>query len=219
MEADADGASGHDELLRTTVRSERRAQALDVHARDEEVGVPRFVPEQVVAHRAADDVRVQPERADILLNLLRRERSPRSRRAHPTEASRPRPWSARGESNRPARRRSRSCRRSRRGSAGTPSSSPDGRARSPPPRGSHAGSTKTCCVCALMSPGTRSFSPGRNESWPETNTKPFALIACEYGAPWNGAGAASVRTTSFVTNPPWSPVRGDRPGRAPHRPP
>ena len=24
---------------------------------------------------------------------------------------------------------------------------------------------------------------------PTTNTKPFALIACEYGAPWNGAGA------------------------------
>ena len=27
--------------------------------------------------------------------------------------------------------------------------------------------------------------------------EPAALIACEYGAPWNGAGAASVRTTSF----------------------
>ena len=40
-----------------------------------------------------------------------------------------------------------------------------------------------------------SLSPGRSESWPETKTKPPAAIACEYGAPWNGAGAASVRTT------------------------
>ena len=24
------------------------------------------------------------------------------------------------------------------------------------------------------------------------------MIACEYGAPWNGAGAASVRTTSLL---------------------
>ena len=122
MEADADGAAGHDELLRTAVRSERRAQALDVHARNEKVRILGVVPEQVVAHRAADDVCVQPERADILLNLLRRVRSPRSRRAHPTEASRPRPSNARAESNRPQRHRSRSCRRSRPGSAETPSS-------------------------------------------------------------------------------------------------
>src|ERR1700739_1474915 len=39
------------------------------------------------------------------------------------------------------------------------------------------------------------FSPGLSASCPETNTNPFATIACEYGAPWNGAGAASVRTT------------------------
>src|SRR5206468_445725 len=32
-------------------------------------------------------------------------------------------------------------------------------------------------------------------TWPDTKTKPFAAIACEYGAPRNGAGAASVRTT------------------------
>src|SRR4051812_35224016 len=49
-----------------------------------------------------------------------------------------------------------------------------------------------------MPPGISSFSPGRSASWPDTNTSPFALIACEYGAPWNGAGAASVRTTSLL---------------------
>src|SRR4051794_41882876 len=38
-------------------------------------------------------------------------------------------------------------------------------------------------------------SPGFRPSCPETKTKPSAAIACEYGAPWNGAGAASVRTT------------------------
>src|SRR5438552_162049 len=38
-------------------------------------------------------------------------------------------------------------------------------------------------------------SPGFSASWPETKTKSPARIACEYGAPWNGAGAASVRTT------------------------
>src|SRR5205814_2194212 len=40
-------------------------------------------------------------------------------------------------------------------------------------------------------------SPGFSASWPETKTSPPARIACEYGAPWNGAGAASVRTTDF----------------------
>src|SRR5947209_19001225 len=42
-----------------------------------------------------------------------------------------------------------------------------------------------------------SVSPGRRASWPETKTRSPTRIACEYGAPWNGAGAASVRTTSF----------------------
>src|SRR5581483_9003803 len=52
----------------------------------------------------------------------------------------------------------------------------------------------TCSVCSSMPPAI-SPSPVRRPSWPETNTKPPAAIACEYGAPWNGAGAASVRTT------------------------
>src|SRR5207302_1627432 len=42
-----------------------------------------------------------------------------------------------------------------------------------------------------------SVSPGRRASWPETKTRSPTLIACEYGAPWNGAGARSVRTTDF----------------------
>ena len=54
-----------------------------------------------------------------------------------------------------------------------------------------------------LAPPRREVSPGRRESWPETNTSPFALIACEYGAPWNGAGAFSVRTTSLLTSTPY----------------
>src|SRR3954452_10716976 len=63
---------------------------------------------------------------------------------------------------------------------------------------------KICSVCSSIGPSARCVSPGRNASWPDTNTNPFALIACEYGAPWNGPGAASVRTTSFMLLPPAS---------------
>src|SRR5437763_2840367 len=55
----------------------------------------------------------------------------------------------------------------------------------------------TCSVCAPISPPISSDSPGRSASWPETKTRSPTRSACEYGAPWNGAGAASVRTTSF----------------------
>ena len=42
-------------------------------------------------------------------------------------------------------------------------------------------------------------------------------IACEYGAPWNGAGAASVRTT--VLSATVSSFRLRTPGTAPRRAP
>src|ERR1700704_1808472 len=53
---------------------------------------------------------------------------------------------------------------------------------------------KTCSVCSSIAPPESSFSPGFSASCPETKTKPLATTACEYGAPWNGAGADSVRT-------------------------
>jgi hypothetical protein len=53
------------------VRLERGAQAVDVDRRNEEVGVLRLAPEQLVSHGAADDVGVQPERPDVLLDRLR----------------------------------------------------------------------------------------------------------------------------------------------------
>src|SRR6185437_2682642 len=62
----------------------------------------------------------------------------------------------------------------------------------------------TCSVWLVASPPSSSFEPGFRASWPDTNTKPFALIACEYGAPWNGAGADSVRTTSLAIERPFS---------------
>src|SRR3982751_3060708 len=52
----------------------------------------------------------------------------------------------------------------------------------------------TCSVCSSMPP-TICVSPGFSASCPDTKTKSPARIACEYGAPWNGAGADSVRTT------------------------
>src|ERR687887_2432331 len=59
----------------------------------------------------------------------------------------------------------------------------------------------TCSVCGPMPPPMSSLSPGRSASWPETKTRSPTRIACEYGARWNGAGAASVRTTSFSATP------------------
>src|SRR5581483_5326716 len=53
---------------------------------------------------------------------------------------------------------------------------------------------KTCSVCSSIEPPLSSFAPGFSASCPETKTNPPEWIACEYGAPWNGAGAASVRT-------------------------
>ena len=58
---------------------------------------------------------------------------------------------------------------------------------------------KICSVCSPIVPEI-AVSPGFRPSWPETKTKPPAAIACEYGAPWNGAGAASVRTTRLVAH-------------------
>src|ERR687884_2317381 len=59
----------------------------------------------------------------------------------------------------------------------------------------------TCSVCSAIPGPTISDSPGRSASCPETKTRSPTRIACEYGAPWNGAGAASVRTTSFSATP------------------
>ena len=50
---------------------ESGAQPGDVRRRYEEVRVLRIAAEQSVANRAADDVRVQPERPDVLLNRPR----------------------------------------------------------------------------------------------------------------------------------------------------
>src|SRR5918994_5070222 len=54
-----------------------------------------------------------------------------------------------------------------------------------------------CSVCAVIPSSTGALSPGRRPSWPATKTRPAAFTAWLYGAPWNGAGARSVRTISF----------------------
>src|SRR5689334_1945585 len=69
----------------------------------------------------------------------------------------------------------------------------------------------TCSVCSSMPAAAISLSPGFNASWPDTKTSPFAAIACEYGAPWNGAGAASVRTAVLSTRSSFGSARlGER---------
>ena len=67
-----------------------------------------------------------------------------------------------------------------------------------------------CSVCSWIESLTGCGLSGVIPTCPATKTKPFALIAWEYGAPWNGAGAPSVRMTSF-TAPPSSAV--GTPGR------
>ena len=64
----------------------------------------------------------------------------------------------------------------------------------------HRRFASACSVCSPESsrPVLPRDLPGlQSQTWPATKTNPFALIAWEYGAPWNGAGAASVRTTFF----------------------
>src|SRR5215470_2382391 len=56
---------------------------------------------------------------------------------------------------------------------------------------------KICSVCSPAVAPVSAVSPGLRAIWPETKTRPSTLIPCEYGAPWSGAGALSVRTTSF----------------------
>src|SRR5262249_58904544 len=54
----------------------------------------------------------------------------------------------------------------------------------------------TCSVCASIPPSIRFPVAGSNATWPEINTNPFALIACEYGP--IALGAWVVETTSRV---------------------
>src|SRR5215470_48441 len=56
---------------------------------------------------------------------------------------------------------------------------------------------KICSVCSPAVAPVSAVSPGFRAICPETKTRLSTLIACEYGAPWSGAGALSVRTTSF----------------------
>ena len=72
VEAHADGPVCDDQLLGTPVRRQQLSQARDVDAGHEEVCVLRVATEQLVSHRAADDVGVEAERADVLLDLLQR---------------------------------------------------------------------------------------------------------------------------------------------------
>ena len=71
VEADADELAVDLEVLDPPVRLECRAQAGVVDARHEEVLVRVVDPEQLVAHGAPDDVRIEAERADVAADLGR----------------------------------------------------------------------------------------------------------------------------------------------------
>ena len=75
VEADADELAVHLHVLDAPVRLERGAEPGLVDARHEEVLVRVRDPEQLVAHGAADDVRVEPERADVAADLGRHGRA------------------------------------------------------------------------------------------------------------------------------------------------
>src|SRR5439155_1673950 len=60
-QADADEPVGDDEVLDAAVRFEHRSEAVGIDAGDEEVRVLRVLSEQLVADRAADEVRIEPE--------------------------------------------------------------------------------------------------------------------------------------------------------------
>src|SRR6478735_5605406 len=57
---------------------------------------------------------------------------------------------------------------------------------------------RTRSVCGPIPPSTIWPEPGSRPSCPATNTSPLATIAWLYGAPWNGAGASSVRMICFA---------------------
>src|SRR5262249_23242633 len=61
MEPDADEPVGDDEILDATVRLERPPEPFGVDPGDEEGGVLRVEPEQLVADAAADEVGIEPE--------------------------------------------------------------------------------------------------------------------------------------------------------------
>jgi hypothetical protein len=66
MQAHTDELAVHLHLLDATVWLQQRAQLRLVDPRHEEVLVGVRDAEQLVPHGAADDVRVQPERADVV---------------------------------------------------------------------------------------------------------------------------------------------------------
>ncbi len=70
MKPDADEPVGDHEILHPPVRCEGCPQAFGVDARHEKVGVLRLQPEQLVAHGAAHQIGVEPERAYVVLDLL-----------------------------------------------------------------------------------------------------------------------------------------------------
>ena len=216
MEADADGAPGHDKLLHTAVRSERRVQALDVDTRNQESPASlASCPSRSSRTAPPTTYASSPKRADI--NRWRSGAIASISTSAPDGKFRDLDGGTRGaESNRPGPHSCRSCRRSRRGFLQQHRRAHNGRARTSASSRIARRLTKTCSVCALMSPGTRSFSPGRKRSWPETNTKPFASIACDRRpgtARALGANDFLRHESSLVSG------TGDRPGRAPHRPP
>ena len=73
-EPHADELSVHLHVLDPSVRRERRPQPFLIDPGNEEVLVRVLDPEQLVAHGAADDVRVEPERADVVAGRGRHAR-------------------------------------------------------------------------------------------------------------------------------------------------
>src|SRR3954469_22954005 len=70
MKPPSDEPFGDDEVLDAAVRCERPLEAVGVEPWHEEVRVLRVDAEELVAHRPADEIRIEVQAADVLLELL-----------------------------------------------------------------------------------------------------------------------------------------------------
>ena len=189
------------------------AKARLVDARDEEVLVGVLDPEQLVANGAADDVCVEAERADVLANRgghgadsagADHRAAPGGRACAIASISTSAPEGSFATSTvERAGGRSPTCRAYTSFIAAKSSRSLQEDRGLHEPVEAAAGRLEDRREVAhhllglggdvALDRGVAGLQP----SWPATKTKSPARIAWLYGAPWNGAGAASVRITVF----------------------
>jgi hypothetical protein len=204
IEACADAPAGDLQVLNLAVGLEGAPQAVVVDAGNEEVRILRLEPEELVAHGAADEIGVEPEAADEVLDCAIHVLRQRDGLDLDERAGR-KPGHLDGRAGRRLvahvllvhlvhRREVVEVLQEHR----RLDEPVETRARRLEDR-AEVRQHQLGLVGDVVADDLGVI--GLSASCPETKTKPFALIACEYGAPWNGAGADSVRMTSFMPPP------------------